>query len=74
MTIPVPKTPPIERRAALVEVLLSNGRVLRVAEDKVIHAIVDDYVTFKYPKVLKWLGNHPRRVFHFTPTLAGSGA
>lgn len=33
MTPSVPEMPPVERRAALVEVVLSNGRVLRVAED-----------------------------------------
>ncbi|WP_449230883.1 IS66-like element accessory protein TnpA [Azospirillum doebereinerae] len=33
MTPSAPETPPVERRAALVEVVLSNGRVLRVAED-----------------------------------------
>lgn len=33
MTPSTPEPPPVERRAALVEVVLSNGRVLRVAED-----------------------------------------
>ena len=37
---------------------------------KVIHAIVDNYATHKHPKVLKWLADHPRWVFHFTPTSA----
>jgi len=37
---------------------------------KVIHAIVDNYATHKHPKVLEWLANHPRWVFHFTPTSA----
>ena len=37
---------------------------------KVIHAIVDNYATHKHPKVLEWLVNHPRWVFHFTPTSA----
>ncbi|CAO3378998.1 IS66-like element accessory protein TnpA [Azospirillum argentinense] len=31
MTPSVPEPPPVERRVALVEVVLSNGRVLRVA-------------------------------------------
>ena len=35
---------------------------------KVIHVILDNYATHKHPKVLKWLGRHPRWVFHFTPT------
>ena len=37
---------------------------------KVIHAILDNYATHKHPKVQKWLANHPRWVFHFTPTSA----
>jgi transposase len=37
---------------------------------KVIHAILDNYATHKHPKVRKWLADHPRWVFHFTPTSA----
>jgi hypothetical protein len=37
---------------------------------KVIHAILDNYATHKHPKVQRWLANHPRWVFHFTPTSA----
>lgn len=37
---------------------------------KVIHAILDNYATHKHPTVQKWLANHPRWVFHFTPTSA----
>jgi transposase len=37
---------------------------------KVIHAILDNYATHKHPKVQGWLANHPRWVFHFTPTSA----
>jgi transposase len=37
---------------------------------KVIHAILDNYATHKHPKVRQWLANHPRWVFHFTPTSA----
>ena len=37
---------------------------------KVIHAIVDNYAAHKEPNVLKWLADHPRWVFHFTPTSA----
>ena len=37
---------------------------------KVIHAVLDNYATHKHPKVCKWLANHPRWVFHFTPTSA----
>ncbi|HYD69317.1 IS630 family transposase [Azospirillum sp.] len=41
-----------------------------VPAGKVIHAIVDNYATHKHPKVLEWLADHPRWVFHFTPTSA----
>jgi len=33
---------------------------------KVIHAILDNYATHSDPKVLDWLADHPRWVFHFT--------
>jgi transposase len=39
-----------------------------VPAGKVIHAIADNYATHKHPKVLAWLADHPRWVFHFTPT------
>ena len=35
-----------------------------------IDAIVDNYATHKHPKVRKWLAQHPRWTFHFTPTSA----
>ncbi len=35
-----------------------------------MHAILDNYGTHKHPKVMAWLGRHPRWVFHFTPTSA----
>jgi transposase len=41
-----------------------------VPAGKVIHAILDNYATHKHPKVRAWLANHPRWVFHFTPTSA----
>lgn len=41
-----------------------------VPAGKVIHAICDNYATHKHPKVKKWLADHPRWVFHFTPTSA----
>ncbi len=37
---------------------------------KVVHAILDNYATHKHPKVVKWLADHPRWTFHFTPTSA----
>ena len=33
-------------------------------------AIVDNCATHKHPKVCKWLEQHPRWTFHFTPTSA----
>jgi transposase len=41
-----------------------------VPPGKVIHAILDNYATHKHPKVTAWLADHPRWVFHFTPTSA----
>ena len=41
-----------------------------VPAGKVIHAIADNYATHKHPKVMKWLAEHPRWTFHFTPTSA----
>jgi transposase len=35
---------------------------------KVIHVILDNYAAHKHPNVRKWLGRHPRWVFHFIPT------
>jgi hypothetical protein len=34
---------------------------------KVVHVILDNYATHKHPKVMAWLGRHPRFVFHYTP-------
>jgi transposase len=39
-----------------------------VPAGKLIHAILDNYAAHKHPKVLAWLGRHPRWTFHFTPT------
>lgn len=41
-----------------------------VPAGKVIHAILDNYAAHKHPAVIKWLANHPRWTFHFTPTSA----
>lgn len=41
-----------------------------VPAGKIVHAIADNYATHKHPKVKEWLANHPRWVFHFTPTSA----
>jgi transposase len=39
-----------------------------VPPGKIIHAITDNYATHTQPDVLRWLAEHPRWVFHFTPT------
>jgi transposase len=41
-----------------------------VPAGKIIHAVLDNYATHKHPAVWKWLANHPRWTFHFTPTSA----
>jgi transposase len=41
-----------------------------VRPGRIIHAIADNYATHKHPKVTRWLADHPRWVFHFTPTSA----
>jgi len=41
-----------------------------VPAGKIIHAIADNYAAHKHPSVLAWLADHPRWVFHFTPTSA----
>ena len=41
-----------------------------VPAGKIVHVILDNYATHKHPKVIAWLGRHPRFVFHFTPTSA----
>ena len=41
-----------------------------VLPGRLIHAILDNYATPKHPKVRTWLADHPRWVFHFTPTSA----
>src|ERR1700731_4282228 len=42
----------------------------KVAKKKTVHLIFDNYAAHKHPKVLEWIENHPRFVFHFTPTSA----
>jgi transposase len=39
-----------------------------VPAGKIVHVVLDNYATHKHPKVLAWLGRHPRFVFHFVPT------
>jgi transposase len=47
-----------------------NAVERNVPAGKIIHVILDNYGTHKHPKVERWLTNHPRWVFHFTPTSA----
>ena len=45
-----------------------NAIEAEVPVGKIIHVILDNYAAHKHPKVVAWLGRHPRFVFHFTPT------
>jgi transposase len=47
-----------------------NAVEREVPAGKLIHTVLDNYATHKHPKVLAWLGRHPRWSFHFTPTSA----
>jgi transposase len=47
-----------------------NAVEREVASDKAVHVILDNYGAHKHPKVIDWLGRHPRWTFHFTPTSA----
>ena len=57
---------PNHRHQEFVKFLNAVERAVPVG--KVIHAVVDNYATHKHPKVLEWLADNPRWVFHFTPT------
>jgi transposase len=45
-----------------------NAVEAAVPAGKLVHAILDNYGTYKHPKALAWLERHPRWTFHFTPT------
>jgi transposase len=47
-----------------------NAIEAEVPAGKVVHVILDNYAAHKHPKVMQWLGRHPRFVFHFIPTSA----
>jgi transposase len=47
-----------------------NAIEREVPAGKLIHVILDNYAAHKHPKVIEWLGRHPRFTFHFTPTSA----
>jgi len=56
------------RHQAFIKFL--NAVERKVPAGKIIHVILDNYGTHKHPKVDAWLADHPRWVFHFTPTSA----
>ena len=60
----------LRRQTLLCQGGAYRRRTRAVPAGKVIHAIVDNYATHKHPKVLEWLADHPRWVFHFTPKSA----
>src|SRR5271168_4624252 len=60
----------MQRHRHLEFVRFLNAVERRVAADKPIHVVLDNYATHKHPKVLAWLARHPRWTFHFTPTSA----
>jgi hypothetical protein len=37
-----------------------------VGKNKTVHVIVDNYAAHKHPKVLEWIENHSRFVFHYS--------
>jgi hypothetical protein len=47
-----------------------NAVEREVPAGKTVHAVLDNCATHKRSKVIEWLGRHPRRTFHFTPTSA----
>ena len=47
-----------------------NAIEAEVPAGKLVHVILDNYAVHKHPKVMAWLGRHPRFTFHFTPTSA----
>jgi len=47
-----------------------NAIEAEVPKGKAVHVILGNYATHKHPKVVQWLGRHPRFTFHFTPTSA----
>jgi len=47
-----------------------NAVEAEMPPSKQVHVVLDNYATHKHPKVVEWLGRHPRFTFHFTPTSA----
>ena len=53
-----------------VHPLPRRRRTRRSCRESHPHTILDSCATYKHPAVLKWLADHPRWTFHFTPTSA----
>ena len=47
-----------------------NAIEAEVPAAKQVHGVLDSYAAHKHPKVVEWLGRHPRFTFHFTLTSA----
>jgi hypothetical protein len=47
-----------------------NAVEREVPAGKLIHAVLDNYATYKHPRVRAWLSRHPHWTFRFTPTSA----
>ena len=60
----------MQRHRHLEFIRFLNAVERQVADEKAIHAVLDNYATHKHPKVQAWLSRHPRWTFHFTPTSA----
>jgi hypothetical protein len=45
-----------------------NAIEAQIPAGKLIEVVLDNYAAHKHPKVMAWLGRHPRFTFHFTPT------
>jgi transposase len=45
-----------------------NAIEAQIPAGKLVHVVLDNYAAHKHPKVMAWLGRHPRFTFHFTPT------
>jgi transposase len=60
------------RAGIVVSVTLKDRLPLEeiVADGKLVHVVLDNYVAHKHHKVIVWLKRHPRWTFHFTPTSA----
>jgi transposase len=45
-----------------------NAVEREVPADKAVHVTLDNYATYRHPKVTAWLHRHQRFTSHFTPT------